>query len=735
MTRMPSRLLTLAAGLACGIALIAAPAGAQTAAVKGDGLRQHADKSTETLPIRRITLYRSGVGSFERRGLVEGNATVQLRFTTQQINDILKSMVVLDMSKGQGTVEGISYGSKEPLSKRLSSFGVDIADNPSASEVLQRLRGTPVKLRMPDGDASGTVMNVENRPTVYPGSGQSGTAVHNLPWVNLVTKEGVRSYNLANATGFEILDPALAEELNKALGALAEYRADRTKTVDIKLAGQGARDIVVAYVEEMPVWKASYRLVIPDEQKTKAAESFVLQGWAIVENTTDEDWNSVRLSLVSGRPVSFTMDLYEPLFLARPSVPVPTIPGVAPRTYAAGEKLQLGKDLDEAGRPSGEMRRSYASRGAAAPAAKAPGSPPATDWAMKSTGGIINGDFADAPAITASDMADYAARSIARVAEAGEVFQYELENPVTVERQRSAMLPILSSNVTGRRVSIYSQGEGGEHPMRGLEVTNSTPLQLLPGPISVFDAGAYAGDAQIGHVPPNDKRLLAYAVDLDVNARIENSTTDTVRKVRWVKGMLEVTTLRQAKASYVFDNKDAKRARTVVVEHARYPGWDLAEPSKPADITAALYRFEVPVEPAKNAKLDVMQQHTDATMLAFSNMSWEDMAGYQKNGKVSQGVIDAFKGAQTRQGAINLTNQEIAHANQERERINTDQARIRQNMAQLDRTSELYKKYLATLTQQESQLEANAKKLDELNVRLGQQQNDLANYLASLNVE
>lgn len=731
MYTLPARLIAVAAGLACGLALVAAPAGAQTPVPGAGTQHQRADKATESLPIRRITLYRSGVGSFERRGLVEGNATVQLRFTTQQINDILKSMVVLDMSKGQGTVEGISYGSKEPLSKRLSSFGVDIADNPSAAEVLQRLRGTPVKLRMPEGDVSGTVMNVETRPTVYPGSGQAGTVVHSLPWVNLVTKDGVRSYNLANATGFEIQDPALAEELNKALGALAEYRADRTKTVDIKLAGAGARDIVVAYVEEMPVWKASYRLVIPDEQKGKAPESFVLQGWAIVENTTDEDWNSVRLSLVSGRPVSFTMDLYEPLFLARPSVPVPTIPGVAPRTYAAGEKAEFGKDMDAAGRPGGEIRRAYASRTAAP--AKAPGSPPAE---MKSTGGAAGfADMAEAPAITSADMADYAARSIARVAESGEVFQYELENPVTVERQRSAMLPILSSNVTGRRVSIYSQGEGGEHPMRGLEVTNSTPLQLLPGPISVFDAGAYAGDAQIGHVPPNDKRLLAYAVDLDVNARIENSTTDTVRKVRWVKGMLEVTTLRQAKATYLFDNKDAKRPRTVVVEHARYPGWDLGEPSKPAETTAALYRFEVPVEAAKNAKLDVMQQHTDAQMLAFSNMSWEDMASYQKNGKVSQAVIDAFKGAQQRQGAINLTNQEIARTNQERERINTDQARIRQNMAQLDRTTELYKKYLATLTQQEAQLEANAKTLDELNSRLGQQQSDLANYLASLNVE
>ncbi len=729
MTTLPSRLLALAAGLACGIELIAVPAGAQTPVPQPSAAHSGADKSSESLPIRRITLYRSGVGSFERRGLVEGNATVQLRFTTQQINDILKSMVVLDMSKGQGTVEGISYGSKEPLSKRLSSFGVDIADNPSAGEVLQRLRGTPVKLRLPEGDVSGTVMNVESRPTVYPGAGQAGTVVHNLPWVNLVTKEGVRSYNLANATGFEILDPALSEELNKALGALAEYRADRTKTVDIKLAGQGARDIVVAYVEEMPVWKASYRLVIPDEQKARSAEQFVLQGWAIVENTTDEDWNSVRLSLVSGRPVSFTMDLYEPLFLARPSVPVPTIPGVAPRMYAAGERLMLGKELDaDAGRPAREDRAKFAAR--SAPGAKAPGSP---------TGGLTM-DTAGRPpaepaAITAADMAEYAARSIAHAAEAGEVFQYELESPVTVARQRSAMLPILSSNVSGRRVSIYSQGEGGEHPMRGLEVTNSTPLQLLPGPISVFDAGAYAGDAQIGHVPPNDKRLLAYAVDLDVNARIENSTTDTVRKVRWVKGLLEITTLRQAKATYLFDNKDTKRARTVVVEHARYPGWDLGEPAKPAETTAATYRFEVALDAGKNAKLDVMQQHTDAQMIAFSGMSWDDLAGFQRSGKVSAAVVEAFKGAQTRQGAINLTNQEISRANQERERINNDQARIRQNMAQLDRTTELYKKYLTTLTQQEAQLEANAKALDELNVRLGQQQNDLASYLASLNVD
>src|SRR5207249_4300642 len=156
-------------------------------------------------------------------------------------------------------------GSKEPLAKRLASFGINIADNPGAAEILQRLRGTPVKIMMADGEFTGTIMNVENRPTVYQSSGggthEAATAI-TLPWINLLTKDGggVRSFNLTNCTGFKILDAALADELDKALGALAEYRADRTKTVDLRFAGPGQRRVVVGYVHEMPVWKTSYRL-------------------------------------------------------------------------------------------------------------------------------------------------------------------------------------------------------------------------------------------------------------------------------------------------------------------------------------------------------------------------------------------------------------------------------------------------------------------------------------------
>ena len=433
----------------------------------------------EPLPIRKITLYRSGVGYFERTGDVTDNAEVTLRFNTDQINDILKSMVLLDL--GGGRIDSVSYGSKEPLAKRLASFGINIADNPAASELLQRLRGTAVKITMPDGEFSGTIMNVEMRPTVYQnGGGGTGPAatVHNLPWINLVTATGVRSFNLANSTGFQILDAALAEELNKALGALAEYRADRTKTVDLRFAGPGKRQVMVGYVHEMPVWKTSYRLVLPElDSGGKTKGQLQVQGWAVVENTTDQDWNGVQLSLVSGRPVSFQMDLYEPLYSARPWVAVPTIPGVAPRIFGLGIDTDQLADAEKDGRSKEAMlsnisqaqafRRMESGRmkAAASPAPASMGTSAGSRGVMES---MDSGHVPNYVGVSATDMTDYAAKAAANAQTVGEIFQFQVSSPVSIERQRSAMIPILTAAVSGRRVSIFNAADGSQFPMRGV---------------------------------------------------------------------------------------------------------------------------------------------------------------------------------------------------------------------------------------------------------------------------
>lgn len=736
--RRPVRLpivaaLAIVAGAAMPLSSLAQPAASTPAATA-------AKPSTEsTIPVRRITLYRSGVGYFERSGNVSGDEQIQLRFKTEQINDILKSMVLLDLDGGR--IDSVSYASKEPLSKRLASFGINIADNPTAGQILERLRGTLVKLTTHEGEHTGTIMNVEKRPTVFqPAAGgpAASTSVFELPWINLLTDKGVRSYDLTKVTGFEILDKQLADELNKALSTIAEYRADTSKTVDLRLSGTGSRRVMVGYVQESPVWKTSYRLVLPDKDpapREASKGSLVMQGWAIVENTTDNDWTDVQLALVSGRPVSFQMDLYEPLFTYRPTVPVPTIPGVMPRAYDGGVNT-ANRDRLAAESKRVELR-SMARAGA-------PGSPaPAVaemSMPMDQSQGGAGGqspfrDRDEYEAVSGDDLVNYAAQAQAGATEAGEVFQYEVKTPVTVERQRSAMIPIINANITGRRVSVFSAGDGRPNPMRGVELVNESDLQLLPGPIAVFDGAAYAGDAQINHISKGDKRLLAYSVDLDVNILTRPESQSTVRKLRIVDGLIVQTISTTQSMSYAIDNKDAKRARTIIIEQPRMDGWSLTTPDKPAEETQDLHRFEVPVEAAKAATFSVVYERTDSQSMSVTSIDLPTIMSYHKNGKLSDGVLKAFQEISRRQSEINTLEREIAELDRQKTEIDSEQARIRENISKIDRSSQLYTRYMTKLTEQETQLEDLRERRKVTSAKAESLRNELNTYLGTLNVD
>ncbi|MEC9374573.1 MAG: hypothetical protein VYC34_12050, partial [Planctomycetota bacterium] len=344
-----SRRLGVAA-LVAGVAGLTMPLAAQAA--EGD-----------ELALRRISLYRSGVGYFEHSGRVEGNARVSLVFDADHINDVLKSLVVLDLDGGQ--VSSVGYDTKAPLEKRLASFGLNIADNPSLAELFARLRGVEVRITTAEGPIKGTVLGVETRLAA---SGVNNAHMINQPCLNLLTESGIRAIPIANASTFEILDERTAEELREALAALASARAERTAEVDLEFMGTGSRRAVVAYTHETPVWKTTYRLVLPEE--TGGAPS--IQGWAIVENTTDQDWEDVRLSLAAGRPVSFVMDLHEPVYAPRAHVPVPLGIAVAPRLYESG-MAGSAPIADDEMRRSGRERQelfSKAQESAAAPAAR-----------------------------------------------------------------------------------------------------------------------------------------------------------------------------------------------------------------------------------------------------------------------------------------------------------------------------------------------------------------------------
>ena len=251
------------------------------------------------IPVREVVLFSSGVGYFQHQGSVGGNATAELRFKTAQINDILKSLVLQDLDGGRVGV--VTYPSQDPLEKTLASFQVDISDNPSLGDLLNKLRGARVGLGFtgPNGaeNFSCTILGVEKRQA--PG-GKEGGAPLEKEFLNVIAPNGIRSLELEKVGKIQLEDAGLQEELNKALSALAGARDQDKKPVDIQFNGQGERQVRLGYVVETPVWKASYRLILGESNGTadKAAkEQATMQGWAIVENQTDNDWKDVASEL------------------------------------------------------------------------------------------------------------------------------------------------------------------------------------------------------------------------------------------------------------------------------------------------------------------------------------------------------------------------------------------------------------------------------------------------------
>src|SRR5438132_5416296 len=296
--------------------------------------------SQATLPLTKIVLYASGVGYFQRDGQIDGRSQVALRFKVDNINDLLKSMIVQDFDGGQ--VSTVTYDSRDPITRTLKSFAIDLTDNAGLGNLLWQMRGEPVEVATPN-PVQGVILGVETKK-----DRAGDDEVIDVEYVNLLTDNGLRSIPLPQVQQLRVMNDQLNAELRQALTVLAAGHDTQKKTVTLDFSGEGSRRVRVGYIMETPVWKTSYRLVLSD------TEAPFLQGWALVENTTDEDWQDVRLSLIAGRPISFTMDMYEPLYAQRPVVVPEVYAALRPQTYgqameAPGESLKEAR-LQEEGR-------------------------------------------------------------------------------------------------------------------------------------------------------------------------------------------------------------------------------------------------------------------------------------------------------------------------------------------------------------------------------------------------
>ncbi len=290
-----------------------------------DGSPNGSNESAVKLPVRRVVLYKNGVGYFEHLGRVRGSQEVHIDFTSAQLNDVLKSLTVLDLAGGR--ITGVDYNSEAPLARRLATLRLALGEKPTVSDFLGALRGARIEVRGTTGPAlTGRLLSVERKTR----SATNWTV--ETDEISLISENGeVHSVDLNPTTSVRIAEKDLQVEVGRYLNLIASSRDQDVRRMTISTTGNGERSLYVSYISEVPIWKTTYRIVLP----TKAEKKPLLQGWAIVDNTVGEDWNEVELSLVAGAPHSFIQQLSEPYYGRRPVVPLPESVQLSPQTHAA----------------------------------------------------------------------------------------------------------------------------------------------------------------------------------------------------------------------------------------------------------------------------------------------------------------------------------------------------------------------------------------------------------------
>jgi hypothetical protein len=653
--------------------------------------RESENAAAGRLPVRRVVLYKNGVGYFEHLGRVHGRQDVHVDFTSAQLNDVLKSLTVLDLSGGH--ITGVDYNSEAPLARRLATLRLSLGEKPSTAEFLGALRGARLEVRTKDGSVlAGKLLSVERKTQ----NGSNWTV--ETDEISLITDSGeVRSADLNPATSVRIIERDLQGEVGKYLGLIASSRDQDVRRMTISTAGTGERDLYVSYISEVPIWKTTYRLVLSSSSEKKP----LLQGWAIVDNTIGEDWNDVEISLVAGAPHSFIQQLSQPYYGRRPVVPLPESVQLTPQTHAA--TLETIHPL-------------LASR----MAADVPGG-----VAGGSMGGIIGGvigGIGGAPPPSKRYMADEAEIEEAReesepaaVGNAlGDLFEYKLKERVTIRKNQSALVPILQTDIAAERVSLWSQSLGGTRPLRALWVNNASSLTLDGGSFSVLNSNTFAGEGLMEAIKPGERRLLSYATDLGllVDSKLE-SRRDRVTRVRIFRGTMTTTNEVREKKIYMVRNEDTT-PRTLVIEHPARAEWKLADDSpQPEEKAAGLYRFRLNIEPKKTERLTVNEAKPLYTQYALNAVTDDQIELFLRQKSINPDIEKALRGIAAQKNIVADFDSRIKSQQKTIDQIFTDQGRLRENMKALKGSTEektLLQRYTRQLDEEETQLDTLKKK-------------------------
>jgi len=598
------------------------------------------------LPIREVTLYKHGVGFFGRAGELKAGETARLDFKAADMNDVLKSLTIVDRSGG--VIAGVRYDASEPLEKRLQEFPFDVEKEASLPALLDHMKGARLELRLGSDTIAGTIVSARRQAAAGPTPERES--------VVLLTDTGeIRVFDLGAASSVKLTDPKLQGLMRDFLSVLSGSRSKDRRSVYIDAATTGTRQLAASYMTPSAVWKSSYRLIFaPQGQPT-------LEGWAIVDNTSGDDWSNVKLSVVSGRPISFITQLYEPRYVNRPFAELAENRAVAPVVF------------------QGAME----ARAAASPAPPPPVAQARAAGGAGGRGGVaVRGGLDKSESFQSNEIESSSIGGTADGRDLGELFEYSFATPVSVKQGESAMLPFLQQKINTRKLLIYMESFG-LHPMNSAEISNSTGKTLDGGPITVYDANAYAGEALVETLKAGDKRLISYAVDLGTRiTEAFGSKAAVTREFHARRGILTTKLAAEETRTYTVRNID-KKAKTLILEHPLRPGYTLLT-QKPSEKTPANYRFELQLAAGATQEFAVNEERVFDQTYAVSSLTPDILVDFVANKALSDVGRRQLQAIADKKRQVAENDRALAGAEKQINDISNDEDRVRRNISSLN---------------------------------------------------
>jgi hypothetical protein len=330
------------------------------------------------------------------------------------------------------------------------------------------------------------------------------------------------------------------------------------------------------------------------------------------------------------------------------------------------------------------------------------------------SGGGFGGGTYRAPAATGQEL--------------GDLFEYKLKDPITILKNRSALVPIAQSSVKAERVSIWNDGAGLARPERALWLTNSSGLTLDGGSFSVMEEDTFAGEGIFDPIRPGEKRLLSYALDLALNAT-SRATSEPQRVTRCVvsHGVLQQTSEIRESRVYTFRNQDSA-PRSVIVEHPVRAGYHLRGDAKPEETTAGFMRFRVNVPPRQTASLTVEEARPVDNRYEITNLGSEQVELFLRQQSIDKSVEEALRRVLAAKAEIAGLDSQKDARDEETKAIFDDQQRLRENLKALKGSPEekaLVQRYTQQLNQQEDNLAKLRAEIQDLQAKMDTRQTAL----------